>query len=120
MFLYHLAHERFEEALHEARRIYSPHVLYGHVAIAIAAGELGRTEEAGEAVARIRAIDGGYGDRLIADLRSRNLHPELIGRVVRGLRKAGLRGRDLNRVLPASPGSASADAVRSSGPANRN
>ena len=38
LFLYHYAHGRFAEALAEARRVDAPQVLYGHVAVAAAAG----------------------------------------------------------------------------------
>jgi TolB-like protein len=100
MFLYHLAHGRFEEALREGRRVHTPHVLYGHVAIAVAAARLGRRQDAAEAVRRIREIDPSYGDRVVHDLESRNLHEELIAQVVEGLRKAGLGGRDIE-ALPA-------------------
>jgi adenylate cyclase len=100
MFLYHLAHGRFEEALHEGRRVHAPSVLYGHVAIAIAAAELGRKQEAAEAVRRILEIDPFYGDRVVRDLEIRNLHEVLIAQVVGGLRKAGLPGRDI-KPLPA-------------------
>jgi hypothetical protein len=75
--------------------VLAPSVLYGHVAIAIAAAGLGRQQEAAEAVHRILAIDPLYGDRVVSDLESRNLHQELIAQVVEGLRKAGLRGRDI-------------------------
>ena len=95
LFLYHLAHERFVEALHEGRRVLAPHVLYGHIAIAIAATELGRKQEAAEAVRRILDIDQSYGDHVVGDLESRNLHEALIAQVVQGLRKAGLTGRDI-------------------------
>jgi adenylate cyclase len=98
MFFYYLAHGRFEQALHEGRRVHAPHVVYGHVAIAIAAAELGRKQEAAEAVRRILAIDPSYGDRVVHDLESRNLHEVLIAQVVDGLRKAGLPGRDIEAV----------------------
>ena len=100
MFLYHLAHGRFEEALHEGRRVHAPSVLYGHVAIAIAAAELGHRQEAAEAVRRILNIDPQYGDRVVQDLECRNLHEVLIAQVVAGLRKAGLPGGD-SQPLPA-------------------
>ncbi|GLS29150.1 TolB amino-terminal domain-containing protein [Mesorhizobium albiziae] len=95
MFLYHLAHGRYQEALHEGRRVLAPSVLYGHVAIAIAAAELGRKQEAVEAVRRILEIDPAYGDRVVRDLESRNLHGDLITLVIQGLRKAGLRGSEV-------------------------
>ncbi|MBL8583796.1 MAG: hypothetical protein JNL61_16425, partial [Rhizobiaceae bacterium] len=88
MFLYHLAQGRFEHALNEARRVLAPHVLYGHVAVAIAAAELGRRHEDAEAVERILTIDPDYGNRAVADLESRNLHAYLIERILVGLKKA--------------------------------
>jgi adenylate cyclase len=90
LFLYHFAHGRFSEALDEARRIDAPQVLYGHVAVAAAAAELGLVAEAGAAVGRIRSLDPGYGTRVAADLESRHLAPDLVTLVVAGLAKAGL------------------------------
>lgn len=104
MFLYHLAHERFDKALHEASRIYTPDLLYGHVAIAVAAGELGHRDEAVRAVRSIVAIDPRYGDYVVADLQSRNLHEDLIHRVLRGLQKAGLTGRNLTNCMARKAG----------------
>ena len=61
LFLYHYAHGRFAEALAEARRVNAPQVLYGHVAVAAAAAELGLDDEAADAVAAIRGLDPDYG-----------------------------------------------------------
>lgn len=90
LFLYHFAHGRFREALAEARRVNAPQVLYGHVAVAAAAAELGRDDEAADAVSAIRALDPDYGAHIVADLRSRHVTPELVPLVVAGLEKAGL------------------------------
>lgn len=90
LFLFHYAHHRYPEALEEARRVDAPGVLYGHVAVAAAAAELGRRQEAAEALDAIRAIDADYGERVVADLESRGVAPELIRPVVAGLAKAGL------------------------------
>ena len=57
--------------------------------------EYGLHDEAAEAVLQITALDACYGDHVVADLQSRNLHPGLIRLVVDGLRRAGLEGRDL-------------------------
>jgi TolB-like protein len=88
--LYHLAHGRFEAALGEARRINAPSVIYGHLTTAVAAAELGLVDEAACAVAAIRGLDPGYGARVAADLESRHVAPELIVKLIAGLRKAGL------------------------------
>lgn len=90
LFLYHFAHGRFAEALAEARRVSAPQVLYGHVAVAAAAAELGRDDEAADAVSAIRGLDPDYGAHVLADLRSRHVAPELVPTIVAGLMKAGL------------------------------
>ena len=90
LFLYHFAHGRFAEALGEARRVDAPQVLYGHVAVAAAAAELGLHDEAAKAVAAIRALDPDYGAHVVADLEGRHVAPELIPLLVAGLAKAGL------------------------------
>jgi adenylate cyclase len=90
LFLYHFAHRRFAEALAEARRIDAPQILYGHVAVAAAAAELGLDDEAADAVSAIRSLDPDYGARAAADLASRHLAPELVAPIVAGLAKAGL------------------------------
>ena len=90
LFLYHYAHGRFAEALAEARRIDAPQVLYGHVAVTAAAGQLGLAEEAADAVAAIRRLDPDYGAHVAADLASRHVAPELVPLIIAGLEKAGL------------------------------
>ena len=90
LFLYHYAHGRYAEALAEARRVNAPKVLYGHVAVAAAAAELGLDDEAADAVAAIRGLDPDYGARVVADLESRHVAPELVPLIVAGLEKAGL------------------------------
>ncbi len=76
--LYHLAHGRFAAAFDEAHRTDAPHVVYGHLVMAVAAARLGRTEDANASMQALLAIDAGYLDRMVEDLRSRNLHPDLI------------------------------------------
>ena len=90
LFLYHYAHGRFAEALAEARHVDAPEVLYGHVAVAAAAGELGLADEAEAAVGSILRLDPGYATRVTADLESRSVAPELVRSITRGLAKAGL------------------------------
>ena len=90
LFLWHFAHGRLAEALAEARRVNAPQVLYGHVAVAVAAAALGRDDEAADAVAAIRGIDPDYGARATADLAGRHVAPELIAPIVKALSEAGL------------------------------
>lgn len=90
LFLWHLARGHFADALAEARRVDAPQVLYGHVAVAVAAAELGRAAEAKAAIAAIRALDPDYGAHVETDLAQRHVAPQLIALVVSGLRKAGL------------------------------
>ena len=90
LFLYHFGHGRFAEALAEARRINAPSVLYGHVAVAAAAAELGREDEAAAAVEAIRGLEPDYGAQVAADLESRHVTPELVAVIVAALGKAGL------------------------------
>jgi hypothetical protein len=63
-------------------------VVFGHAAVAVAAVELGRDEEAAAAIAALRAVDPGYLARAEADLAHRNLHPRLVHLVTTGLAKA--------------------------------
>jgi TolB-like protein len=91
LFLYHYAHGRYAEALDEARQVNAPKVLYGHVAVAAAAAELGLDEEAADALTAIRALDPDYGAHVVADLQSRHVAPGLARLIVAGLEKAGLR-----------------------------
>lgn len=90
LFLDHYRNGRYREALAEAQTVETPHLLYGHAAVAMASARLGLTREAEAAVNRILAIVPDYGDRVVADLEMRNLHPDLIDIVVDGLRDAGL------------------------------
>ena len=86
--LWHLWHGRFEAALAEARKVDAPGVVYGHAAIAVAAGALGLHDEAASAVAALRKVDPGYVARASQDLAQRNLHPRLVQIVTEGLAKA--------------------------------
>lgn len=95
LFLYHYAHGRFAEALAEARRVNASQVLYGHIAEAAAAAELGHKAEAAAAVARVLALDPDYGARAVADLKGRGVAPGLVQSLVGSLTKAGLRLDDL-------------------------
>jgi hypothetical protein len=50
-----------------------------------------------KAVKRIVAIDPDHGGRVVSGMNKRSLCPDLVRMVVEGLRKAGLRGRDMAR-----------------------
>jgi adenylate cyclase len=106
LFLWHFAHGRYAEALAEARRVEAPQVLYGHVAVAVAAAALGRNDEAADAVAAIRGLDPDYGAKVVADLESRHVAAELVTLLVSWLGKAGLavppsrNGRPLSDARP--------------------
>jgi adenylate cyclase len=91
LFLHHYVNGRYAEALAEASRIDAPEVIYNHLALAMAYGQLGHEREARAAVARMLAIDPAYGDRVVPDLQKRNVDPALIKVVVEGLSKAGLK-----------------------------
>ena len=81
---------RYEDALAIAKSINLPDVIFTHIALAMAYGQLGDTEQARAAVARIREFDAAYGDHVFADLHKRNIAPELITVFADGLRRAGL------------------------------
>jgi TolB-like protein len=99
LFLDHYVNGRYAEALAEATKIDTPHLVYGHAALAMAAAQLGLTREAEVAVGRILMIDPAYGEHVVEDLEKRNIHPDLIPVVVEGLHKAGLPVPE--KVIPA-------------------
>ena len=68
----------------------------------MAYGQLGDTEQARAAVARINEFDAAYGDHVFADLQKRNIAPELIAVIADGLKSAGLDVRE-------PPGSGTSD-----------
>lgn len=102
---YHYVHGRYEQALSEARRINAPTVIYGHLLIAAAAGQLGLRQDAEEALRRVMEIDPAYGDRIVSDLAGRHIHEDTIHAVLAGLRKAGMTGSQMDGALLPSGGS---------------
>lgn len=87
---------KYEEALAEIEKADIPSVIHYHVILAMAHAQLGQTKEAAAEVKEILKIDPAYGANVVADLKKRNVYPDLIRIVVDGLRKAGLDGdRDL-------------------------
>lgn len=87
--VFHFAHDRHAEALAEARKINAPHLVFGHIAEAIALAGLGRQKDAAPCLARIQEIDPRYLSRAGEDLIARNVHPELAVKIIRMLRAAG-------------------------------
>lgn len=92
LFLWHLWHGRLSEALMQARAVNAPGIVFGHLAIAVAASGLDLHQEAASAVQAVLALDPGYGARAEADLAGRSIHPHLIALVMAGLARAGLPG----------------------------
>ncbi len=88
--LWHLWHARCEAALAEARGIDAPGIVIVHAARAVAAADLGLSEEAACAIRALRAVDPGYLSRAEAELTRRNLHPRLVQLLIAGLAKAAL------------------------------
>jgi adenylate cyclase len=86
----------YQAALESAKKVQTPNVLYGAVARALAHAQLGHMEEAKGAVAEILEIDPKYGDHVTEDLAKRNLAPELIKAIVKGLEKAGLQTSEMS------------------------
>ena len=92
--LYHLAHNRDDAAFDEARRIHAPQVVYGHLLTAVAAARLGRSAEANASLEALLEIDAGYLNHIVADLRNRNVHPDLIEIIVKALPIHGCQQRE--------------------------
>ena len=63
--------------------------VYGHVAVAAAAAEIGLRPRRRRR-SRRSALDPDYGAHVVADLESRHVAPELVSLIVAGLAKAGL------------------------------
>ena len=90
LFLHHFVSGRFAEALTEAKLVDTPNILYGHLAVAVAAAELGQTGDAEMALRELLLIDPDYAAHAATDLARHNLHPDLIEALLEGLRGAGL------------------------------
>jgi adenylate cyclase len=88
-FLYHFAHDRYAEALSEARKVNAPHLVFQYIAEAVALVGLGRRKEAAPCIAKIGEIDARYLDRAGEDLLRRHVAPELAAKIIRMLRLAG-------------------------------
>lgn len=90
--LWHYAHGRMREARDEIGRTNAPGNLYRHVMMAVTALAFGDTGEMKSAIDGILAHDPDYGSRVEADLRLRCMHPDLIEKLLKDLRAAGLPG----------------------------
>ena len=84
--LYHLAHNHDEAAFDEAHRIDEPKLVHNHLLKAVTAARFGRLEDAHASLEAVLAIDASYLDHIVADLRYRNLHPDLIEIIVAGVK----------------------------------
>ena len=87
--LFHFAHDRYAEALAEARKINTPHLVFGHIMEAVALAGLGRDKEAALCIAKIQEIDLRYLGRAGEDLIANHVPPELAMKIIRMLRAAG-------------------------------
>lgn len=92
LFIHHYLDGRYEEAYAEARKIDidATNLVYSHICIAMAAAQLGKMQEAEDAVDRILALVPNYAEIAISDLEKRSIAPIIIEAVVDGLRKAGM------------------------------
>ncbi|MGA9411158.1 MAG: hypothetical protein WBV78_12035 [Roseobacter sp.] len=88
--LFHFMHDQFEEALVAAKKAAAPGVVYGQLCMAAALAELGRIDEARSAVGHVLDVAPNYGSRIVEDLRTRQLHPKIIDKLIQSLHRAGL------------------------------
>ena len=88
--MWHFVHGRHDEALSEASKINMPWVIYPFVLIAVSAHHLGRQKEAAAALKSLLLLRPDYGTTIVTDLKARNIHPDIISTVVKGVREAGL------------------------------
>lgn len=88
---YHYVNGRYDDALEEMRRAnLGREVILGHVALAMIHGQTGNRAEAAKAVSEILRLDPNFPIKAISEFERRNIHPDIIVRIVDGLRKAGL------------------------------
>ncbi len=88
---YHYVNGRYDDALEEMRRAnLGREVILGHVALAMIHGQTGNRAEAAKAVSEILRLDPNFPVKAISEFERRNIHPDIIVRIVDGLRKAGL------------------------------
>ena len=107
--LWHFCEGRYAEARCEAWKVDMPGVIYPSLLVAISAAKLGRRTEAETALNSLLALDPHFGRRVVSDLEGHCLHPDVIAKLMCGLRAAGLPGRNLK----VRPGLARASASQS-------
>jgi TolB-like protein len=88
--MWQFMHGRHAEALSEASKINMPWVIYPFILIAVSAHHLGHRKEAAAALKSLLLLRPDYGSTIVTDLKARNMHPDIILALVRGLRDAGL------------------------------
>jgi len=89
----------YQGALGYALKINLPNFLWTHTMLAAIYGQLGQHEEAGKALQELLKLNPQAAEILLAAWRSR-YDPELVERLIEGLRKAGLEIAD--KTAPAS------------------
>jgi hypothetical protein len=106
--LWHFVEGRYEDSLSEAWKLGMPGVLYQHVMVAVSAARLGRADQAQAALTSILNLAPEFGDTVVRDLEGRNVNPDTIEKILRGLQFAGLAcTRELARFVHArDPGRA--------------
>lgn len=88
---YHYVNGRYDDALEEMRRAnLGREVILGHVALAMIQGQTGNRAEAAKAVSEILRLDPNFPIKAVSEFERRNINPDIIVRIVDGLRKAGL------------------------------
>jgi TolB-like protein len=87
----HYMHGDYQAALYEALQIKARFMLYGHLAMAAAYGQLGDKTNGKAALDNVLAIEPSYGDRVAEDLSKRGVSPSIVQKIVEGLAKAGLK-----------------------------
>jgi tetratricopeptide (TPR) repeat protein len=94
----------YEAALRHARRLNMPDFFWDHLFVAMICGQLGRRDQAGEALRRMLALAPNLRADPLAVLGAVIPDAELVSHCVQGLRKAGLGvARRLGRTADARP-----------------
>jgi TolB-like protein/Tfp pilus assembly protein PilF len=87
---------RYAEALQEAKQFVAPDWLHNHTILAMIYGQLGQKEQAWATVRRILQMDPDFEKNAWYEVQLRNFPESMVGQMIDGLRKAGLR-------IPAQP-----------------
>jgi adenylate cyclase len=87
---YHYLRGEYEQALAEALKIDMPDYFWTHIHVAMSYGQLGRTEEARAAIARLLELYPDIAQKFPSEQRKYNWENVWIEHQIEGLRKAGL------------------------------